>query len=240
MLILAIETATEHVGVGIIGSSGVVAAFDATRGRYHAEIVVPAIEFVCRHGGVSVDELSGIAVDLGPGLFTGMRVGLSTAKAMSLALEVPLIGVSSLEVLAHGCRHSDRIIVSVIDARKGQVFFGFHRAVDGAIHTLSEARVGRIDDVVVAIEDRAQPVVCVGDGAVRYRSGLEGHQLIDVADPHLASPSVRSLAILGWRRALKEEWSNLDEVSAIYVRPPDAEINWSTRPTTTATEQAST
>lgn len=239
MLILGIETATERIGVGLVGSEGILATFEATRGRHHAEIVVPAIEFVCRHADVSVDELSSIAVDVGPGLFTGMRVGLATAKSMAAALEIPIVGLTSLEILAHSCRHSDRIICSVVDARKGQVFFGFHRATVDGIESLGQAQAGQVQDLIGAIEDRDQTVVCVGDGAQRYRDDLEGHSLIDFADRHLAHPSVDQLLIMGMRRALREQWSSVSDVHAMYLRPPDAEINWSIR-TNAAAAEAST
>lgn len=229
MLILGIETATERIGIGLIGSSGVIAAFEATRGRHHAEIVVPAIDFVCRHAGVSVDELSAIAVDVGPGLFTGMRVGLATGKAMGQALGIPVIGLTSLEVLAHACRHRDEVIASVVDARKGQVFFGFHRSTGDGVTPLGEPRAGSITDLIAAVEDRGQHVVCIGDGTVRYRSDLEGHGLIDIADHHVAHPSVHNLSIIAMRRALREQWSQPADVQAMYLRAPDAEINWSTR-----------
>ena len=229
MLILAIETATERIGVGLVGSEGIVASFEATRGRHHAEIVVPAIEFVCRHAGITVDELSAIAVDVGPGLFTGMRVGLATAKAMCQALDIPLVGVTSLEILGCSYRHSDKVIASVVDARKGQVFFGFLQATRDEIRTLDEPRVGDVSDLIAAIEDRGQPVVCVGDGALRYRSDLEHHRFVEMGDVHAVHPSVQHLGILARRRALREQWSSAHEVRAVYLRPPDAEINWSTR-----------
>jgi tRNA threonylcarbamoyladenosine biosynthesis protein TsaB len=235
VLILAIETATEHIGVGLIGSDGMIASFEATRGRHHAEIVVPAIEFVHRHGGVTVNELSAIAVDIGPGLFTGMRVGLATGKAMAQALDVPLIGITSLDVLAFACRHrntEDEVVVSVVDARKGQVFFGFHRPSASGVQSLGDARVGSVADLVAAVEDRSQHVVCVGDGAERYREELAIHPLIEMADRHLAYPNIQNLSIMALRRALREEWSDAHTVQALYVRAPDAEINWSTRTTT--------
>ena len=229
MLILAIETATERIGVAVIGSDGVVAAFEATRGRHHAEIVTPAIEFVCRHGGVSVDEFSAIAVDVGPGLFTGMRVGLATGQAIAQALDVPVVSVTSLETLAYSVRHTESVIASVVDARKGQVFFGFHRATEAGIVSIDEPRAGSAADLIAAIEDRGQRVLCVGDGTVRYRADLEGHALVDIADRHHAYPSVHNLAIIAMRRALREQWSSPADVRAMYLRAPDAEINWSTR-----------
>ena len=117
MLILGIESATEQVGVAIGGHEGVIATFEVTRGRRHAEILTPAIEFVLRNADIDVDELGCIAVDIGPGMFTGMRVGISAAKAMAQALRIPMIGISSLDLLAFPCRHTDRVVVPVIDAR---------------------------------------------------------------------------------------------------------------------------
>jgi tRNA threonylcarbamoyladenosine biosynthesis protein TsaB len=229
VLILGIETATERIGVAVIGSDGVVAAFEATRGRHHAEIVMPAIEFVCRNGGVSVDELSAIAVDIGPGLFTGMRVGLATGQAMAQALDVPMVAVTSLETLAYSVRHTDAVIASVVDARKGQVFFGFHHATGDGVVSAGESRAGSVADLIAAIEDRGQRALCVGDGTVRYREDLAGHTLIDIADRHHAYPSVHNLAIIAMRRALREQWSSPTDIRAMYLRAPDAEINWSTR-----------
>lgn len=86
MLILAIETATESVGVALGGRDGVLASVTIARGRRHGETLAPAIQFACRHAGVELPDLDAVAVDIGPGLFTGMRVGIATAKALAMAL----------------------------------------------------------------------------------------------------------------------------------------------------------
>src|SRR3954465_15204727 len=100
MIILSIETATMQVGCAVGGAEGVFASFHASRGRRHAETLTPAIELVCHHAQVELSQISAIAVDIGPGLYTGLRVGIATAKAMALALHVPMIGLSSLDLLA--------------------------------------------------------------------------------------------------------------------------------------------
>ncbi|MFN5604236.1 MAG: tRNA (adenosine(37)-N6)-threonylcarbamoyltransferase complex dimerization subunit type 1 TsaB [Actinomycetes bacterium] len=100
MLILGIETATERVSVAIGGHEGVLGMFEVTRGRRHAETLTPAIDLVGRQAAVTLDEISVGAVDMGPGLFTGMRVGLASAKAIAQALRVPMIAISSLDLLA--------------------------------------------------------------------------------------------------------------------------------------------
>ena len=100
VLILGIETATEQVSVAIGGHEGVLGLFEVCRGRRHAETLIPAIEFVCAQADIELTEIGVVAVDVGPGLFTGMRVGLAAAKAIAQALRVPMIGISSLDLLA--------------------------------------------------------------------------------------------------------------------------------------------
>ncbi len=101
MLILAIETATQSVGVALANEHGVVAHLEVRQGRRHAETVVPAVEQLLAHAEASMADITRIAVDVGPGLFTGLRVGVATAKAYALALDVPIVSISSLELVAY-------------------------------------------------------------------------------------------------------------------------------------------
>lgn len=227
MLILGIETATEMVGVAIGGHEGVIGSFEVARGRRHAEITTPAIEFVCRQADIELDEISCIAVDVGPGLFTGMRVGLATAKALAQALRVPMIGISSLDLLAFPCRHTDRVIVPVIDARKGEVFWAMYRQVPGGVQQVTPPIVGPPDDLIADLQARGQEALCVGDGAKRYAEAIVEAHRCEVGPP--VHPSVGALVELAHSRALREEWVRPSEIEPVYLRAPDAQINWTTR-----------
>ena len=231
MLILGIETATQQVSVAIGGHEGVLGMFEVSRGRRHAETLVPAIEFLCRQADIEIAEFGAIAVDIGPGLFTGMRVGLAAAKAMAQALRVPMIGISSLDLLAFPLRHSDRTIAAVIDARKGEVFSAFYRPVPGGVQRVSDPRVSSVDDLSADLMARGQNVVCVGDGALRYRDEISSGFHCDFAEQFLSHPSAAPLVQLAHARALREEWVNPWEIQPMYLRAPDAQINWSTRAT---------
>jgi tRNA threonylcarbamoyladenosine biosynthesis protein TsaB len=236
VITLAIETATQVVSVAIGNEDGLMGQVEITQGRRHAETLAPAIEFVCHHAQVAVADIAGIGVDVGPGLFTGMRVGIATAKTMAHALDVPIVGLSSLELLAHPLRHTSKVIASVIDARKGEVFYAFfaaaHGAVDGAnggVRRLSEPRACSIEDFNADVIARGQQVVAVGDGAQRYELDLEPS--IEVADP--AHPSAACLVVLARARILQDDLTGGDEtlarVQPMYLRAPDAEINWKRR-----------
>jgi len=229
VLILGIETATEQVGIAIGGHEGVLGLHEIMRGRRHAETLVPAIEFLCRQADIELDEFGCIAVDVGPGLFTGMRVGISTGKALAQALRLPMIGVSSLDLLAFPLRLSDRVIAAVIDARRGELFYAFYRQVPGGVQRVSEPRVGRPDDLVGDLLARGQEAVCVGDGALRYRAQIADAVRVEFAEQFLAYPSAAPLVQLAHAKALREDWVNPWEIEPLYLRRPDAQINWSVR-----------
>lgn len=227
MLILGIETATEQVGVAIGGHEGIIATFEVARGRRHAEILTPAIDFVCKQADVDLDELGCIAVDIGPGLFTGMRVGLAAGKALAQALRIPMIGITSLDLLAFPCRHTDRVVVPVIDARKGEVFWAMYRQVPGGVQQVSEPTVGPVDDLVADLLARSQDALCVGDGARRYGDEIVEGFRCEISGP--VHPSVGALVQLAHAQALREEWVRPTEIEPVYLRAPDAQINWATR-----------
>jgi tRNA threonylcarbamoyladenosine biosynthesis protein TsaB len=227
VLILGIETATEQVGVAIGGHEGVIATFEVTRGRRHAEILTPAIEFVCRQADIDLTELGCVAVDVGPGLFTGMRVGLAAGKALAQALRIPMIGITSLDLLAFPCRHTDKVVVPVIDARKGEVFWAMYRAVPGGVQRVMAPNVGPVEELVADLLARSQDVLCVGDGAERYREQIVDGYRCEIAAP--VHPPVGALVQLAHSRALREEWCRPGEIEPVYLRAPDAQINWAVR-----------
>ena len=106
--------ATAAVRNRALGVTGALIARSGYASRRHAEILTPAIEFVCKQADVELDELGCVAVDVGPGLFTGMRVGLAAAKALALALRIPMIGISSLDLLSFPVRHTGTTTRSVL------------------------------------------------------------------------------------------------------------------------------
>jgi tRNA threonylcarbamoyladenosine biosynthesis protein TsaB len=158
-----------------------------------------------------------------------MRVGLAAGKALAHALRVPMIGMSSLDLLAFPLRHSDRTIAAVIDARRGELFYALYRPVPGGVQRVTEPRCGRLDDFIGDVMPRGHELVCVGDGALRYRDEIEAELRCDIAEQYLSRPSAAPLVQLAHARALREEWVNPWEIQPLYLRLPDAQINWQTR-----------
>jgi tRNA threonylcarbamoyladenosine biosynthesis protein TsaB len=229
VIILGIETATQQVGCALGGVEGVLASFQSSRDRRHAETLAPAIEFLARQARVELKEISVVAVDIGPGLFTGLRVGIATAKAMAQALRVPMIGLSSLDLLAFPLRHCNRLVVPVIDARRGEVFTAGYRQVPGGIQRVDPYRLTSPEELASDILARNEDCVLVGDGALRYRDAFRDARNTEIADTGLAYPSPSALVELAQPKALREEFIQPWELEPLYLRRSDAEINWDAR-----------
>lgn len=226
MLILGIETATSQVGCALADQSGLLAAARSGVPRRHAESLAPQIDFVCRQAGVTPRDIRVVAVDIGPGLFTGLRVGMATALAFAHALGAPMVGVSSLDLVAFPARFTSRTIVAVLDARRGEVFHARYRPVPGGIQREGEAAVGRPDEVAAEITARGDETLVVGDGALAHREVFDGIAEVEIADGCFAHPTATALVELAHARAVREEFVRPDQIAPVYLRRPDAQAHW--------------
>jgi tRNA threonylcarbamoyladenosine biosynthesis protein TsaB len=229
-LVLALETSTAQSSVCLAGEEGLLAGatLGAARGRAHGEFLMPAVAFCLGHLGLKVGDLTGVAVGLGPGLFTGMRVGIASASALAHARGLPVVGVPSLDLLAFPARHSRRLLCSAIDAKRGELFWAFYRPAPGGLQRLTEYRVGPIGKLAGEIQAVDEDVLCVGDGAVAQRAPLEAAGA-EVATYATAYPTAQSLAELALPRLHRGEGKRAADLTPIYLRRPDARIGWPTR-----------
>ena len=225
MIVLGIETSTPQTSVALGGESGVVASA-TLNGRAHQEQVVPTLRQLLQWSGAGLSQVAGIAVGVGPGLFTGLRVGVQTAKSLAQALRIPIVGMTSLDVLAFSVRHTSRPVAAVIDARRGEVFWGVYRPVPGGMLREGEFAVGPPDHLVGELTALGEDLLVVGDGAILYRRELEemGSQ-VEFASPMWAHPQAAALVELSVPRFVREEHDRLAEVVPLYLRKSDAEIN---------------
>jgi tRNA threonylcarbamoyladenosine biosynthesis protein TsaB len=207
VIVLGIESATATAGVAIGLDGEVVAAAQVTRGPRHAEVLAPSIEFVCRQAGVALRDVDVIAVDIGPGLFTGLRVGIATANGLAQALGKPMVGVPSLDLLAHAMRHAGNDIVTVIDARRSEVYAARYGVTAEGVKRVMEPTVLPPAELLDAMRDTPD-VVLVGDTLV-----AEGALL--------CRPSAETLV----RVAGAYEPSNANALVPLYLRKSDAELN---------------
>jgi tRNA threonylcarbamoyladenosine biosynthesis protein TsaB len=227
---LGIATATPQVGVAIGGPDGLIASVHLRQGRRHGELLASAIESLTRLAGMELGAIDQIAVDTGPGLFTGLRVGVATAKALAAALDLPVVACSSLDVLAHAHRHTGQRVASVVDARRGEVFWALYRpSGEGDPFMAAVTEPGVTDPAtlasVLAAETIEGSLLVCGDGARRYHSVLVAVPGIVIAGPEHDHPSAEVLVDLaGSRPALPAE-----KIVPAYIRSPDVRIGWEKR-----------
>ena len=224
MIVLALDTATPQVSVAVAGPDGPLASLQVREGRRHGEVLAPAIDTVCRLAGIALGDVGLIAADVGPGLFTGLRVGLATAQALSSALGVPALGVTSTDTLAAAHAGAARPVAAVVDIRRGEVAWALYEPSAGTmteIRPLERAAPGELGRVLAQVDG---PVLAVGDGAWRHAAALAG---IDVGGPLDAHPSAAVLAQLAAERAGDPDPRPL---SPVYLRDADVRIGWAQVP----------
>jgi tRNA threonylcarbamoyladenosine biosynthesis protein TsaB len=229
VIVLGIESATDLVGAALHVGGETRAVVSETGRRRHAEALAPAIAAVLDAAGVTLGDLDAVAVDVGPGLFTGLRVGVATAKGLGQGLGLGLLGCTSLETLAAAPFDEgwEGTVLAVVDGRRGEVFSAHYgRGEDGELVELSPPARHRPAEIASVVPADSGALV-VGDGAVRYRELLEGIDGLTVADGGRAFPDPSTLASLAVRRI----GAGLPLVAAaalepLYLRDADARINW--------------
>jgi tRNA threonylcarbamoyladenosine biosynthesis protein TsaB len=230
--IVALETATETVGVAVRTVTGVQAEFSLAGRRRHVESLTPALTHLLSQVDLKPGDIGVVAVDLGPGLFTGLRVGVSTAKGLAQALGIGIIGLSSLDVLigaAAGLGHRG-LVLSVVDARRGEVFaaLGDVSTADGPAVEILPPGLFAPDALAGALAELGgRPVVAVGDGAQRYADVLGAVAGVTCVTGALGAPPASTLLELAL--GLIERGATPmppQEVVPLYMREADARSNF--------------
>jgi tRNA threonylcarbamoyladenosine biosynthesis protein TsaB len=230
--IVALETATETVAVAVRTAGGVQAEFSLAGRRRHVEALVPALHHLLDQVGIEPGAVDAVAVDLGPGLFTGLRVGVATAKGLAQALDLGVVGLSSLDVLqgaAVGLGHRGHVL-SAVDARRSEVFAAL-REVDGEGGDANEIISPRLfapGELASALSDLGGvPVVAVGDGAQRYADVLGAVPGVTCVMGGLRSPPADTLLTMALAR-LAEGVAPVppEEIVPLYMREADARSNF--------------
>ncbi len=228
MLVLGIETCTPHTSVCLGTEQGLLASAALGRGNAHGEFLAPAIAFCLAQARQPIGAVAGVAVTVGPGLFTGMRVGIATAATLAHARRLPVVGQTSLDLLAFPVRHVRRLVCSVLDARRGELFWAFYRPAPGGVQRVTEFRVGPPAKLAGEIEAVPDDVLCVGDGACAYRSVLESTGA-EVGSPSMGTPTAEALVELSLPRFLREDTQRPEDLRPLYIRQADARISWRNR-----------
>jgi tRNA threonylcarbamoyladenosine biosynthesis protein TsaB len=226
MKILGIDTSTRCGSVGLIHDQEVISEYHLNIPLTHSGRLLSAIDHLLKESGCPMEELDGWAISLGPGSFTGLRIGVSTVKGLAYATRKPVAGVSSLDVLASQISPTPYLICPILDARKGEVYTALYR-YDKAnfLNRRSDYQAMRPEDLVKKIKEK---VIFVGDGIKTYGDYLK-HSLFSFAlfpNPFLHLPHGSAVARLGSELLHKGVFLDVEAFTPIYIRPSEAEIQW--------------
>jgi tRNA threonylcarbamoyladenosine biosynthesis protein TsaB len=232
MLVLGIDTATTHVSVALGDAAEVRGEIRLGGGRRHAEQLAPAIEYLCRELAVELTQVTALAVGIGPGLFTGLRVGVTTAKVMAQTLRIPVVAIPSPDLVAYPLRHSARTLVVVSDARRREVFHVRYRPVPGGVQRVTGYEVATPAELAAELAATDDELLLAGDGVAHYAEVFAGLDHAEAAGPEHRWPSAAALVELAATRVEREEFDAPADVHPMYLRRSDAEIEWDRRAAT--------
>ncbi len=225
---LAIETSSLVSSVALMNTDMLLGEITVQAGLTHSEQLVPHIDTLLKLCNKNKKELTAIVVSIGPGSFTGLRIGMGTAKTMAYALNIPLYGIMTMDGLAYNVPYTDRLISVIIDAQKKNVYESRYKWVNNTLQMVQEPIVKASTDVVEELRKGSEEVLFLGDGIKRIISSLE------VSDsPHLLVASVSdripkasSLLRAASSRMESEDCDDPRTLTPYYIRRSEAEVLW--------------
>jgi tRNA threonylcarbamoyladenosine biosynthesis protein TsaB len=224
MKFLAIETSTASSSIALGDDESIVAAAERVDRRGHVSFLVPALEFCFAQAGWKPAEVEVVAVDVGPGLFSGIRAGLATAQAVAGAVGAQVVPVSSVDAVALRAATGHRKIWSVIDTRRGEFAVGSYRPVPGGVVRERTSELCTPAQLRALLEEDAAEALVVGDWSALPEGTLRGLHAVKTGRPRFPDAA----AVLQIARGLVQrgDLPHPDEVRPLYMREPDVTINW--------------
>lgn len=222
MLVLALDTALTRGGVALARGEKVLAAAGLDPARTHSASLLEAVDAVLAEAGAQLKDLDGLAVTVGPGYFTGLRIGLATALGLALGLGLKMAGLSSLRLLAAGAPEFDGDLWALADARRGLLYAARYRPGRPEPERMGQEMAISPDKVAGLIKG---PALLVGDGARQYFAQLAGGG-VELAPERFDRTDAGLLARLGAGRLGRGLGRDPGEISPSYLRPSDAEVRF--------------
>ncbi|RYM05220.1 tRNA (adenosine(37)-N6)-threonylcarbamoyltransferase complex dimerization subunit type 1 TsaB [Sporolactobacillus sp. THM7-7] len=226
MNILAIDSSNLVMGVAVVSESRVLGELMTNVKKNHSVRLMPAIAQLMKDVGLTPGDLDRIAVAKGPGSYTGLRIGVSTAKTMAWTLRKELVGVSSLEVVAQNGRYFDGYIAPFFDARRGQVFSGLYTYRDGKIVTVTHDRLVLMKNWLPELASLGKPVLFLSNDLAKWREDLSALPKAVFGGGPQHIPRASELARLGRE---KDPVPDVHHFLPTYLRLAEAEAKWLAR-----------
>jgi tRNA threonylcarbamoyladenosine biosynthesis protein TsaB len=224
MNLLAIETSTDGLGVALVDDTRVLASSELLAERVHATELPGALTNVLKSAGRTLEQIDAFAVDVGPGAFTGLRIGVAFVKALVFRLRRPVIGVASLDVLAAALPYAAHPVCPILDAKQKKIYAACYDTRDGAPRKRSDYQLLTVDAWLSTLPQ--EPIVLLGSGAALYREAITkalGPRALFA--PHdLWLPRAATLGRLGLERLRAGQHDDPSTLVPMYLYPMDCTV----------------
>ena len=221
MLTLAFDTSSRAAAVAVLWDDTILYESIINTGLNHSEVLMPEIDYACRRVGIKISDITLFACTLGPGFFTGLRIGVSTLKGLLLASGTPAAGVSSLAAVVLNIGITSKLICSMIDAGRGQVYVAYFRYNDkNVLRQISEAQAANPQEI---INNTDKNTLFVGDGAIKYADILKNIKSeVSIASDLQHYIRASAVGILGRKKFAEKDLLDASILVPVYLRSADA------------------
>ncbi len=246
MYVLAVESATPAAGVALINEHRIIAEKIVNNQQTHSQNLLPMIDETLQEGGLRIKDIDLLTVSLGPGSFTGLRIGFSLMKTLAQVNDIPLTGISTLDVIAgqisgqllkyneqditersfEDIKDSNSLICPVLNARRNEVYAAYYTSADRQLRQISDYRAVAPEKLARGLSASARPIIFAGDGLEQYRELFKEilGELFMEADYSCWLPRPSVAARLGLQKYIMQGSEDLNSFLPLYLRDSDAKI----------------
>ncbi len=232
MRILAVESSAVTASVAILTDNVLTAEYTINYKKTHSQTLLPMIDEICKMTETEPESFDLIAVSIGPGSFTGLRIGAATGKGMALALGKDMAAVPTLEAMAYNVYGSSKVICPVMDAKRQHLYTGIYDFDEsGALRVIKEQSLLSYDELCSALNALKRPVILLGDGVDVAKSAFEAGLTCEyeIAPAHICTQRAASVAIAARAMYERGETVSAEELHPDYLRPSQAEREMSNK-----------
>ncbi|MDE7432824.1 MAG: tRNA (adenosine(37)-N6)-threonylcarbamoyltransferase complex dimerization subunit type 1 TsaB [Lachnospiraceae bacterium] len=224
-MILAIDSSSLVASVSLIDDTTIIAEYTINLKKTHSQTLLPMIDEIVSMTGIDKKEIEVIAVTDGPGSFTGLRIGAATAKGLAFALNIPIIGVSTIEAMAYNFNHCNKLICPIMDARRNQVYTGIYECQNEELTELMPPCAISVDELIDKIIRLEKEIIFIGDGIPVYQKYIDENLKVThyFANNHLNRQKSSALGTLGIKYFRKGQFESADTFAPKYMRLSQAE-----------------
>jgi len=228
LIILGIDTSTKFCNLGLIEDEDILIEYTINGlKKKHSSILVPAIKDLLETINLKMEEINGIAVSIGPGSFTGLRIGLCVAKGLCYASSLPLLGIHALDAMAFPLKEIPYLICPVLESKKDEIYDVVFRGGD-SLYRIMDYKCEDIQSLLDRLSPLKKKIIFLGDGIKKYRDIIKekiGKDALFI-DSQINLSMAANVAFLGLNKLKKGEEDDISILTPFYLRKSEAEIVW--------------